>query len=51
MMPSGMASAQRPNQIALASARVDDSDSIRAAAIPGAPPNSPAASATSSLNS
>jgi hypothetical protein len=51
MIPSGMASAQRPNQTARESARVDDSVSIRAAAMPGAAPKSPAASATSALSS
>ncbi len=50
-MASGIASAQRPNQTARDSARVDDSLSVRAAAMPGAAPKMPAASATSSLSS
>ena len=50
-MTSGMASAQSPNQIARARARVDDSVSVRAAAMPGAAPPMPAASAISSLSS
>src|SRR5207249_2714624 len=48
---TGMASAQSANQRARESARADESRSIRAAAMPGTPPNSPAASATSSLSS
>ena len=50
-MQSGMASAQRENQSARESARVDDSRSTRAAAMPGAPPKRPAASATISQSS
>ena len=50
-MPSGIASAQSANQAARERARVEDSVSIRAAAIPGAAPKRPAASATSSLSS
>src|SRR6267378_2345171 len=51
MSATGIASAQSENQRARDSARVEESRSIRAAAIPGTPPNRPAASAISSLSS
>jgi len=50
-MATGTANAQSENQSARERARVEESRSMRAAAIPGAPPNRPAASAINSLSS
>ena len=51
IIASGMVNAQSENQRARERARVEESRSKRAAAIPGAPPNKPAARATISLSS